>query len=138
MPYVCVIPPPNQDSEASVSQKANAIVVQGAPAILPEERRASVRYRSDAKGSCQTLSVRRETSWNAIVRDISPEGIGLLLARRFEPGVLVAIELTAAGDDQTRLLLARVAHATARPEGDWLVGCTLVSPLTNDEIQALR
>jgi len=114
------------------------MVVQGAPAISPEERRASVRYRSDVKGSCQTLSVRRETSWEAIVRDISPDGVGLLLGRRFEPGVLLAIELTAAGDDQTRLLLARVAHATARPEGGWLIGCTLLSPLSDDEVQQLR
>ena len=64
--------------------------------------------------------------WEAIVRNISSDGIGLLLGRRFEPGVLLAIEVTDKNDGPMPLLLARVIHATARPEGGWLIGCCLV------------
>jgi hypothetical protein len=131
-------PPHGFESEASVSQQTSPRPGPRTTGQNPAERRVSVRYQSSLKGSCQTLSAHRETSWEAVIRDISPEGVGLLLSRRFEPGALLNIELTDSGDGQKRLLLARVVHATARPEGGWLIGCELISPLTNDEVQALR
>jgi hypothetical protein len=121
-----------------MSQPTTAIGGERAPAIRPGERRASVRYQSRAKGFCQTLSTGRESSWEAIVRNISSDGIGLLLGRRFEPGVLLAIEVTDKNDGPMPLLLARVIHATARPEGGWLIGCCLLNTLTDDEVEALR
>jgi hypothetical protein len=121
-----------------MSQPTIAIGGERAPAIRPDERRASVRYQSGAKGSCQTLSTGRESSWEAVVRNISTDGIGLLLGRRFEPGVLLAIDVADKNDGQTRLLLARVIHSTSRPEGGWLIGCCLLNTLTDDEVQALR
>jgi hypothetical protein len=121
-----------------MSQPTTAIGGVRAPAIRSEERRAFVRYQSNAKGSCQTLSTGRESSWEATVRNISSHGVGLLLGRRFEPGVLLAIEVADQSDGQMRLLLARVVHATARPEGGWLIGCCLLNSLTDDEVQSLR
>ncbi len=101
------------------------------------ERRASVRLHCDAKGHCQSVSLQREPPWQANVRDISCTGIGLLLPRRFERGTLLTVELGEAAAGQTHLLLARVVHATAQPEGNWLIGCALTSPLTEDEVQLL-
>ncbi len=120
-----------------MSQSTPGMTAQSTAASRKAERRVSVRFQSNAKGSCQTLSVQREAAWEATVRNISCEGIGLLLGRRFEPGALLAIELTEAAEGRKRLLLARVAHATQQPEGHWLVGCTLVHPLTEDEVQLL-
>lgn len=108
-----------------------------APAAGKRERRASVRFQSNAKGSCQTLSVQRETAWEATVRDISGQGVGLLLNRRFETGVLLAVELTEPVEGRQRLLLARVVRAVPQPEGNWLIGCTLITPLGEDEVRAL-
>jgi hypothetical protein len=125
------------ESEARVSQPATAMTAPSVSSARTQERRASVRFESNAKGSCQTLSVHRETAWEATVRDISCDGIGLLLGRRFEPGALLAIEVNEGNEGRKRLLLARVAHATQQPEGHWLIGCTLVNPLTKDEIQLL-
>lgn len=118
-------------------EPTTTITAQSAPAVLKGERRASVRYESNAKGSCQTLSLHRESAWEATVRNISCDGIGLLLGRRFEPGALLSIELTESSQERQRLLLARVAHATPQPDGKWLVGCTLLNPLGEDEIQTL-
>lgn len=136
MPYGCSAPLHSQ-SEAIVPQPTTAMTAQSAPAALKGERRVSVRFESNTKGSCQTLSIRRESAWEATVRNISCEGIGLLLGRRFEPGALLAIELTESSEGQQRLLLARVAHATAQPDGKWLIGCILVNPLGEDEIPTL-
>jgi hypothetical protein len=133
-----IVPLCYQKCEANVSQTTSAIRGQRAPANRREERRASVRHQSAVKGSCHTLNASREASWDAAVRDISTEGIGLVLGRRFEPGVLLSVEVPDNSDGQTRLLLARVVHATARPEGGWLIGCALLNPLTDDEVQALR
>jgi hypothetical protein len=110
---------------------------KSAPASCNRERRASVRYQSDAKGSCQSLSVQREMDWEATVLDISCHGIGLLLPRRFEPGTLLTVGLTEQAEGEKRLLLARVVRASAQPEGRWLVGCTLINPLTEDELKLL-
>ncbi len=121
-----------------MSQQSSARPGPSPPPNPKAERRASVRYQSNLKGSCQTLSAHRETSWEATVRDISPEGIGLLLNRRFEPRAVLSIELIDSRDERPRLLLARVIHATALPEGGWLIGCELVSPLSDEEVDALR
>ena len=107
------------------------------PAAQKMERRASVRLKSNAKGHCQSLSLQREMSWEAVVRDISSSGIGLLLPRRFEAGTLLTIELTETAEGKKHLLIARVVHATPQPEGNWLVGCTLASSLAEDEVQLL-
>ncbi len=110
---------------------------QAAPASQKRERRACVRLQSNAKGSCQSLSMQREADWQAMVRDISCTGIGLLLPRRFEPGSLLAIELTEATEGRRRLLLGRVARAEPQPDGNWLIGCTMANPLTEDEVRLL-
>lgn len=60
------------------------------------------------------------------------------LGRRFEPGALLSVEMPDPSDGQTRMLLARVIHATALPEGGWLIGCALVHALTDEEVASLR
>ena len=138
MPYACVAPLLLLRARRACRSRIPRGGGPSPSANSQAERRASVRYRSSRKGSCQTLSAHRESCWEATVRDISPEGIGLLLPRRFEPGAVLSIELIDAREEQPRLLLARVVHATARPEGGWLVGCELVSPLSDEEAQTLR
>ncbi len=138
MAYVCVTTPSitdKRDEHVAIYHRDRG---GACAALCADERRASVRYQSSAKGSCQTLSAGRESSWEAVIRNISTDGIGLLLGRRFEPGVLLALDVTDKIEGQVRLLLARVIHATARPEGGWLIGCCLLNTLTDDEVQALR
>lgn len=131
-------PPSDPKSEAILSQTPPARTAQSSQAAHKRERRASVRFESNARGTCQTLSVRQESTWEATVRNISSQGIGILLGRRFEPGALLTIELTTSTEDRQRLLLARVTHATFQPDDQkWLIGCILLSPLGEDEIQEL-
>jgi hypothetical protein len=120
-----------------VSQKKSVRTALSAPAPLKRERRASVRCDCNAKGTCQTLAQRQESPWKAMVLNISCQGIGVLLGRRFEPGTLLTIELTESSAQRQRLLLARVAHATPQPEDKWLIGCTLINPLDEEELHEL-
>jgi hypothetical protein len=67
------------------------------------------------------------------VQDISRGGLGLIVDRRFEPGTLITVDLPLV-PECPRPLLARVVHATAHPEGGWLVGCALFDLLPEEEL----
>jgi hypothetical protein len=61
----------------------------------------------------------------------------LILRRRFEPGAGLAIEVVGPNDAVPSILLARVVHVRAEAGGQWALGCTFVSPLSEEEVQAL-
>jgi len=99
------------------------------------ERRATVRYASDRTTFCRSLSLPRDGFWTAVVRDLSTEGIGLLVRSSFAVGAVLAIELQGLGCSRT--LLGRVAHARALASGGWIVGCEFASKLRDAELHAL-
>ena len=75
--------------------------------------------------------------WPLVVRDVSAGGIGVLLARRFEMGTELTIELTAGPDQSPRQLPARVVRIEPEKNGHWVHGCAFRQPLTADELNAL-
>jgi hypothetical protein len=123
-------------SDTPVLLQAIVCLAGAAPGPPAPTRRASARHRCGRGGACRTLPACHDERWLATVRDISAGGVGLLLSRRFEPGVLLAVELPEG--ESARSVLARVAHATARGRGEWLVGCRFLSPLDEDELRLLR
>jgi hypothetical protein len=93
------------------------------------ERRASVRQVSSWEGSCERLSGRSDHLWwFAQVRDLSAQGIGLVLKHRFDPGVLLLVEMTSPDLQRSQRFQAQVVHTTPIPEG-WLVGCAFLNVL---------
>lgn len=97
------------------------------------------RYPCNLPSACQPIAARedRDLLWPGTIRDISTRGLGLVLARRFERGAGLAVEVSHPGADSKDTLLARVVHATALPEGRWLLGCAFVSEISPDELNAL-
>jgi serine/threonine protein kinase len=75
--------------------------------------------------------------WPLVVRDVSAGGIGVLLARRFEMGTELTIELTAGQDATPRWLPARVVRIEPEKNGHWVHGCAFRHPLSQDELAAL-
>src|SRR5205814_2331971 len=75
--------------------------------------------------------------WMARVRDISTGGLCLVLSRRFERGAGLAIEVPGADGESPSTLLARVMHVRAEAGGGWALGCAFVSPLSDEELEAL-
>jgi hypothetical protein len=104
---------------------------------VPLSCRVFERYPSELPTQCQPLAARGddEIVWQATVNNISAGGIGLLLQRRFEPGTGLAIELPDA--DFTYTVFVRVIHALAQPNGRWLLGCSFVTPLSEERLNAL-
>jgi hypothetical protein len=102
----------------------------------PTDRRAVERFPVNAETCCSFLSPVVEDFGPAKIRNISMEGIGVLVSRRIEPGTLLAITLTNPARAFTKTVLVRVVHATPQP-GGCLVGGTFSTPLTYQELTTL-
>lgn len=76
-------------------------------------------------------------SWPLVVRDVSAGGIGLLLARRFEPGTELFIEYGDEKNKQAKKLVARVIRVQNERAGHWFHGCRFHADLDESEIAGL-
>jgi hypothetical protein len=72
--------------------------------------------------------------------NISSTGLGLLMRHRFQPGSPLDVELHNSAGGGRRGLRVRVVHASAvRSDGhaSWLIGCTMIQPLSEEELRTL-
>jgi hypothetical protein len=76
-------------------------------------------------------------SWPLVIRDVSVGGVGLLLARRFEPGTELLIECGDGADPGPAKLSARVIRVQPEGHGHWVHGCKFENPLTDSELSGL-
>jgi hypothetical protein len=83
--------------------------------------------------TCQPPSAWRKDPWPATIRDIATTGLSLTLARRFERGSGLAIELPC--DGSTTTVLARVAGVKPHNGAGWLLDCSFISELSDEEVQ---
>ncbi|MCI0461078.1 MAG: PilZ domain-containing protein [Gemmataceae bacterium] len=103
------------------------------------ECRVRERHPTELPASCQPVAGRQhnDPTWPGVIRDISGGGLGLVLQRRYERGTSLAVELPATPDRPGDTFFVRVAHVTRQPDGRWLLGCSFVGDLGEDEIQRL-
>ena len=99
--------------------------------------RATVRYQCPPATPGRVILVNDQEFQRGWVQDLSATGIGMHLNRPLAVGTLVVIQMKSAGAKKTCELAARVVHATQRPTGEWLVGCELVTKLSDDDLEAL-
>lgn len=72
----------------------------------------------------------------ALIRDISPAGIGLLLQHEVDPRKRLRIELPSKTGALWHLKVLDVIHAT--PQGGiWLIGGAFPAPLTDEQLHSL-
>jgi len=77
-------------------------------------------------------------AWEGWLRNVSAGGLRVVLSRRFEPGAALAVEAPGSdGDDSSSMLLARVVHVRPHRGAAWSLGCSFVSPLSDEEVQEL-
>jgi hypothetical protein len=73
----------------------------------------------------------------AKIRNISPEGISLVLGRPVEAGSMLSVDLIDTKTNRfSRTLEVRVIYSVEHPTGDWILGGTFASKLTNEELQS--
>jgi hypothetical protein len=101
------------------------------------ERRAWVRYSSSQEPLWRFFGMRTEEAWPAKVHDISVTGIGLLIERPLKPRTMLTVNLRGRTHNLSQPMLVRVNHVTGQPDGKWLVGCSFINRLSDDDLQAL-
>jgi serine/threonine protein kinase len=107
-------------------------------AAQPEaERRGAIRYPCRFDNVYLTAVGKGQSSWNAEVRNISMSGLGLVLARRFERGTILALDWQHAMEEVRGSMMARVIRAQAQGSEGWLLGCQLAQSLEDDELRVL-
>jgi hypothetical protein len=121
----CTIPVPSRD------------IPSGAQA----EGCAFVRFSSSQEVYCQPVAAptaeESETRWLGRFREVSREGLSLVLRRRFEPGTALTIELSDKPRRGVRSFPVQVVHATPEGKSRWIIGCEFLRPLSDEELQTL-
>ena len=104
-----------------------------------KDHRVWVRYtRSpDMPGVAETQAGSEQVSWSAQIQDISRGGVSLLGNQSFDPGTVLKIDLPNSDQVVPVTVLARVVHASAKPNGVCVLGCAFVKDLGEEELQAL-
>ena len=103
----------------------------------PAERRADMRHRPNRYLLIRVLAKPSFQSDRAVIKEISRRNIGLVLARSFEPGTLLAIELQSRLTGVSGILTAKVRRVAPEPGGNWFLGCTLSRPLSDEALLEL-
>ncbi len=99
------------------------------------ERRVWIRYPSRGNAACQPASQPDDERQSARVDNISRGGIGLVTPREFEPGTLLLVELPGSTDESPAMALAYVIHVSARPGGEWSLGCSFAAELSDEDME---
>jgi hypothetical protein len=109
---------------------------EAAPATA-RDRRVRVRHTQPLKTFCQKGNGDLDQVWwMGNVRNLSGSGIAFIIQHRFEPGMILTLEVENAGQTFSNTLQVQVVRVL--PQGDsWFLGCTFLEELTDDEVQAL-
>lgn len=102
----------------------------GTVSTAPMGRRLDVRYVCDVITRCAEPD---SIPVHASVLDVSRTGIRLLTSRSFEPGSILAIDLSVAGG----IVFACVLHAAAAPDGWWKIGCSFTATVSEERLRSL-
>jgi hypothetical protein len=109
----------------------------GQEASAPD-RRAEGRYPAGGPRRVLLLAWPSLREYQAVLHDVSRQGVGLRTQEPFAPDTLLALRLPGRLPGLPNLLTATARHATAQADGTWLVGCDLSRPLAEEELLALR
>jgi hypothetical protein len=99
-------------------------------------RRVCSRFEVNGATSCSFAMPVVETPGKAKVREVSMDGVGLLLDRRVEVGSLLAVGLANQAKGVARTILVRVTEVTAGTSG-YSVSGSFLTPLSYQEMTAL-
>jgi hypothetical protein len=124
---VWALPPKaNPDSDPGQADPDSDSTTPPPPAL---ERRAFVRHFCDIGALVD--------SWPARIENLSQGGLKVVIARRFEVGSILKVEVPVGGEEAYSMLLARVVRAIPEPTGGWGLGCAFLQAISEEELEAL-
>jgi PilZ domain len=98
------------------------------------ERRRTARFECRRTNRWRLFATTECSSGEGTVHDISVDGISLRVNSELRPGLF--LDLTLAGDGaKGSSVLVRVRRVTPQADGTWIVGCTFVKKLSQEELR---
>jgi hypothetical protein len=104
----------------------------------PANRREVDRHPCPLKALWRCLGSQEDNLHTAEVQDISHRSVGLVVTGRLERGHVLVVTLQGVPERLARPFLVRVRRVTAHPGDSWMIGCTWVTKLDREALQALR
>jgi hypothetical protein len=98
------------------------------------ERRLFGRHDCSMPAVCETTNLPETVTLEGQVRNLSREGIGLLLKHQVEIGAVLKVELQAADRSSATIILACVVYTHKEQDGGWMHGCAFVTELSEAEM----
>src|SRR5581483_9811936 len=92
------------------------------------DRRESERFAVNADTTCSFIAPLTESLGAARVKNISMQGIGLVLSKQVEPGARLVVGLSNPARTFAKIVIVRVVHVTSQL-GSYLVGGEFETPL---------
>jgi hypothetical protein len=74
---------------------------------------------------------------DAALHSLSTEGVGLILTRRLDPGIVLGVEMARSSRHFRCMRTLRVWRTTEQPDGTFLTECQFTSPIAYDQLQTL-
>src|SRR5438093_318750 len=108
-------------SEASVSLLQRLKNCCGIRTSPEEERRGAGRFPSAIETTCRLANVEGAARLSARVRNVSRQGISLLVNAPFAEGDLLTVDVPGASAAETAL--ACVIYVAEQEEETWSIGC---------------
>jgi hypothetical protein len=99
--------------------------------------RAWVRFPCSTDSVFHSVVSAEQEKCRAKVLNISAGGVALLSPRKLEAGTLLHLDLVGRDGQPDRTLKARVVHQAERSDHQWVLGCTFVADLSDDDVMAL-
>lgn len=99
------------------------------------ERRAAVRHPCHREAWLHPVTLVKFAPWHAIVMDVSTLGLGLACERPVAVGTFLAVEMPDPLTGEAKVLRVRVVHLTRQAHNYWHIGCALMAPLTEEELE---
>ena len=100
------------------------------------ERRRTARFECRRTNRWRLFATTACSSGEGTVHDISVDGISLTVNSELRPGLF--LDLTLTGDNEktaSQSVLVRVRRVTPQQDGSWIVGCTFVKKLNQEELR---
>jgi hypothetical protein len=126
---------PAHPRETLMSEQNEFQELGGGPFQVELDRRGAERHPCDLQPSWRVLGRPSGESWSGLIHDISTAGISLRVPCWMKPGTVLMVRLHGSTEKLSRPMPMRVMHATAQPDGEWLVGGMFVRPLTDEDLR---
>lgn len=128
-------PPVLEEGACDVSEEELlAAVLAETPNI---ERRAALRQLCGRDTLCRVICLVRRPPVAGVIRDISTTGIGLLMEKPVPPGTFLSVDVSRQNAEVEQPLTVRVVRFRRQENGQWLIGCSMLQPLSPDQVDDL-